>query len=302
MRRRSGQAGAAAPQADVEILRDGELGEQAWRLELAADADAAQRIGRGAGAVPAEDPYLPAAHRHLPRHRVEAGGLAGAVRPDQAVDAGPVDRQVETFEDAHRSHADANVVEREAHLGRCRRPVRAVAAAPRGAAPKALEPGLDEAHQPLAEIQHDDDENRREDDLPVGNLVPQIGGQDANQDGARDRAVQRRPPADGGPDHQIGGQDEAAELRRDETLLGCVERPADPGERAADAEHGGLRVLHREAAEPHPLLVLRDRPPQNPRRRAAQPGDAEHAGGESRGGDVVEVDKIAETRQGRECS
>ena len=189
---------------------------------------------------------------------------------------GSVDRQVEPFQDAHRSHADADIVERESRIGphvgprgvtRAGRPVRAFEGAPGAAAPQPLEQGLDEAHQPLPEIQHHDDENNGEDDLPIADLVAQIGGQDADQDRADDRAVERRPPADGGPDHQIGRKDEAAQLRGDEILLGRIEGAADAGEHTAEAEHGGLHILHREAAESGPA-ARSGQPPARGRRPA----------------------------------
>ena len=183
---------------------------------------------------------------------------------------------------------------------RASRPIRAFEGAPGAAAPQPLEQGLDEAHQPLPEIKHHDDENGGEDDLPIGDLVAQIGGQDADQDRADDRAVQRRPPADSGPDHEIGRKDEAAQLRGDEILLGRIEGAADSGEHAAEAEHGGFHILHREAAETHPLLVLGNRPPQDAGRRAPEPCYSQQTDRQRDRGDVVQVGEIAQPRQARD--
>ncbi len=81
---------------------------------------------------------------------------------------------------------------------------------------------------------------------------------------AEHRPQQTKAPAHRGPDHQVGREAEAAELRRHQALLRRVERAADAGEEAAHAEGHRLQPVGVEAEEHDPALVVSERAQSTP--------------------------------------
>ena len=83
----SAGAGAPAPgeaQAEGDVRRHAQRGEDPRRLEGAGDAVLREAVRRRAGEALAEREQLARGRRHHAREGVEEGGLAGAVRADDA--------------------------------------------------------------------------------------------------------------------------------------------------------------------------------------------------------------------------
>ena len=110
-----GGAVAAGQEADLEVLGDGELGEEPAALRHPGDAlpgDVVGGQGVEAGGVEADLAGGDAdeAHDRLQRRR-----LAGAVAAHQAEDLAGVDGEGEAAQDADRAVAGVEVLDRERH-------------------------------------------------------------------------------------------------------------------------------------------------------------------------------------------
>ena len=228
---------------------------------------------------PAVEADAPGAPRQLAGQHVEGRGLAGAVRPDDAVDAGPVDARAR----ARRESSPRRGAPRHLSMASCAAPV-GLRARRRGdrrqrarGACAGVARAARTADQALREEQHDGDEEERDADLPEVEAVAQPARQRADEQGAEHGPEQPAAAAHGGPDHEVGREHEAAQLRRDEPLLRRVERAADAGEQAADAEGHRLQPVGVEAEQHDPALVVGERGPQHAERRAIEPGDGRHA-------------------------
>src|SRR5512143_1352961 len=84
---------AVALQRDADVLEDGEIGEDRRDLERADEALARDRRGSCPGDLLALVENVARRRREEMREQVEAGRLAGAVRPDQRVDRAALDAQ-----------------------------------------------------------------------------------------------------------------------------------------------------------------------------------------------------------------
>ena len=125
--------------------------------------------------------------------------------------------------------------------------------------------------------QHDGDEEQRHQHFPERKAVAQLRGERADDQRADHRAEQAGAAADGRPDHEIGGEPEAEQLRRDDALLRRVDRAADAGHQAADAEGHGLEPVGVEAEQLQAAFVLRERAPQHADRRVVEPAGKRRA-------------------------
>ena len=201
---------------------------------------------------------------------------------------GAIEGERQAVEDPHLAELDVDRIDREPRPrpARCPRWRRDRRAAPRAAAPPALE-RREHADQPLRKQQHDDDEDDRDADLPELEAVAQRARQRADHDRAEHRPEQSAAAADRGPDDEVGREPEAAQLRRHQALLRRVERAADAGEQAADAERDRLEPIGVEAEHDDAALVVGERRPEHAERRAVEPAGAEDRADQRQRGDVV---------------
>ena len=212
----------------------------------------------------------------LAGQHVEGRGLAGAVRTDHAVDAGPVEREREPVEDRDLADPHVDAVDDERAAPRRARAAcgAAIGSSRRGGArPKRRSSG---AKTPIRPCGNSSTTTMKTIAIVIsqnGKRVAQPARQRADQHGTDDRPEQPSAAADGGPDHEVGREREAAQLRRHQALLRRVQRTADAGEQAADAERDRLQPVGVEAEQHDAAFVVRERGPQHAERRAVQPGD-----------------------------
>ena len=99
--------------ADPDVVEHRQIGEQRDVLEGAADADFGDPVRRARQDAPALDQNVAGARLVEPGEAVEQGGLAGAVRPDQAEDCALVHVERHAVQGNDAAEHDADVANRE---------------------------------------------------------------------------------------------------------------------------------------------------------------------------------------------
>ncbi len=303
-----GHEAAARPRgaAQHDVVEHARLADHARGLEGARDAAgrASARGAQGQRRLAHDDAALVRVDEAA--DGVERGGLAAAVRADEAVYLAGADQQVQAVDRAHRAEAQRHPAQGQARGGADRLQQAGEQRGPRQHRAVQVQRAAAGAIQQLGDAagcrQHDQQQQGR---VEEGGPRDQGCGelrQHGQQRGGEQRAQHRAAAADQHRGEEQHGQVEGEGVGRDVALQGREQRAGDPGGRAAEGEHGEqqaplvhaaafgrhLRVAQRDQAAAEPAAPGVDGQPGHQRRhRHAQriePGRAVERRGEGRSG------------------
>ena len=272
-------AGAGAPaageaQAEGDVRRHAQRGEDARRLEGAGDAVLGEAVRRRAGEALAEGEQLARGRRHHAGEGVEEGGLAGAVRADDADQLARRERGADRIDRGQAAEADRQRARLDQRMAVHRR-----APADRG--------------QPARQIEHREDQQQAErHHVDLRHLQAQRLGQQAEHHRREQRPPERRRAADQGDQHRLEADEGVEDGGRVDVGPAHAHRRADgAGERRGEGEAGDLDEPRVDAEGLGPLLVGADAGHRQAEAALPDEDRGEHRG--DREAEHRQVDRVA---------
>ena len=192
---------------------------------------------------------VPRGRPQMAGDHADEGGLAGAVRPDDAAQLAAREPKIDRIvgEQALEALGQALGAQELGHGAQLRR--------------AGKQSGDRAGHAALQEQDHQHEQDA-ERELPVaGHDRAQIVRERGYEDAAEQRAEQGVAPADRDPHHDFGREQDAGERRGHEVGVRAVEGAGEAGDRAREREGPGLVERGAHAERQQPVLVLADARP-----------------------------------------
>ena len=198
-------------------------------------------LGGEARHLPLAEPHRARLRSEVAADQVEDGGLAGAVRADDARDRARFGAEGDPVDRDHPAEGDREPVdgERLAGAGPGEKRADVERPCPGRARVDAPEPAFDLAHHPAGGRDEDDEEQHPDEEEPVLGEGGEELRQQHHDEGADDGPEDGSDPADDGDEEEEDRLEERERLGADELRQGGEDRPRDPRDRGRQGERGG---------------------------------------------------------------